>query len=133
MESKNIKTRAVFWTQFVNDTTNKTMEKIRPILNDLNIDPSEYPKFIFRVDDPLKHLRFLAEWTGLKTQQMQYMPKSYTEFEYKAKNWLNGRKAPNYALTLFPEMIHQSEAVCFMMFCFFFLFYQFKHKYIYII
>jgi len=42
---------------------------------------------------------------------MQYMPKSYTEFEYKAKNWLNGRKAPNYALTLFPDMIHKAEAV----------------------
>ena len=112
MESKNIKTRAVFWTQFVNDVTAKTMEKLRTILNDSRVDLSNYHKFMYEVKDPWKHLRFLAEWTGLKTQQMQYMPKSYTEFEYKAKNWLNGRKAPNYALTLFPDMIHQSEAVC---------------------
>eukprot|EP01083_Nonionella_stella_P055238 145780_1 len=110
MESKNIKTRAVFWTQFVNDTTHQTMDKIHHVLSECNIDATEYPKFIFEVDNPLKHLRFLAEWTGLKTQQMQYMPKSYTEFEYKAKNWLNGRKAPNYALTLFPEMIHHAES-----------------------
>lgn len=113
MESKNIKTRAVFWTQFVNDVTAKTMEKLRTILTDSNVDLTNYHKFMYEVKDPLKHLRFLAEWTGLKTQQMQYMPKSYTEFEYKAKNWLNGRKAPNYALTLFPDMIHQSEAVCY--------------------
>ena len=105
MESKNIKTRAVFWTTFVNETTAKTMQSLVS-----HIDFIEYPKFLFTVLDPIKHLRFLSEWTGLKTQQMQFMPKSYTEFEYKAKNWLNGRKAPNYALTLFPEMIHHSES-----------------------
>ena len=113
MESKNIKTRAVFWTQFVNEVTKKTMDQIYSLLDDVNHPyKPEYTKFVFAVDEPLKHLRFLAEWTGLKTQQMQYMPKSYTEFEYKAKNWLNGRKAPNYALTLFPQMIHEAEAVC---------------------
>ncbi len=110
MESKNIKTRAVFWTQFVNDTTSKTMDKISHILSELHIEFSDCTKFLYVVDSPLKHLRFLSEWTGLKTQQMQYMPKSYTEFEYKAKNWLNGRKAPNYALTLFPEMIRHAES-----------------------
>lgn len=112
MESKNIKTRAIFWTQFVNDTTSSTMGKLDGILEDLRVERVEYPKFQFTVPDPMVHLRFLSEWTGLKTQQMQYMPKSYSEFEYKAKNWLNGRKAPNYALTLFPEMIHRAEAVC---------------------
>lgn len=105
MESKNIKTRAIFWTSFVNETTSKTMHSLMD-----HIEPKEYAPFLFKVLSPLKHLRFLSEWTGLKTQQMQFMPKSYTEFEYKAKNWLNGRKAPNYALTLFPEMIHHSES-----------------------
>ncbi len=85
------------------------MDKIAHVLSELNIEFSD-TKFLYVVDNLIKHLRFLAEWTGLKTQQMQYMPKSYTEFEYKAKNWLNGRKAPNYALTLFPEMIRHAES-----------------------
>eukprot|EP01084_Bolivina_argentea_P228912 386501_1 len=33
MESKNIKTRAVFWTQFFNDTTSKTMDKIAHVVD----------------------------------------------------------------------------------------------------
>ena len=129
MESKNIRTRAIFWTKFVNDTTKRTMSKLQMMLSSTddngngngngrnhNFD-GKYLPFRFRVNNPLEHLKFLSEWTGLKTQQMQYMPKSYSEFEYKAKNWLNGRKAPNYALTLFPAMIHQSEAVCYIYIC----------------
>jgi len=110
MESKNIQTRAEFWTQFVNNSTAKAMDKLESVLTKLNLDYEEMEKFQFSVDDPEnEHLKFLSEWTGLKTQQMQYMPKSYAEFEYKAKNWLNGRKAPNYAQTLFPSMIHKAE------------------------
>eukprot|EP01084_Bolivina_argentea_P154596 269459_1 len=62
MESKNIKTRAVFWTKFVNDTTKKTMNKMSKILQDHSFD-DDYAKFEFQVTEPLKHLRFLAEWT----------------------------------------------------------------------
>ena len=49
------------------------------------------------------------------------MPKSLKEYENRSKNWLNGCGAPNYATTLFAEMIHFVKKVLYISF-FFFLF-----------
>jgi len=62
MESKNIQTRAIFWTKFVNDTTSKTMNKLNMVLPS-SIIQNDYIQFNFIVNDPLKHLRFLSEWS----------------------------------------------------------------------
>ena len=55
--------------------------------------------------DPLKHLSFISNWNGINLNQAKSMPLNLKEYENRSKNWLNGRRAPNYAKTLFPEMI----------------------------
>ena len=42
---------------------------------------------------------------------MNKLPEQYADFEFKAKNWLCGRRAPNYGNTLFPEMINKARQV----------------------
>ena len=44
-----------------------------------------------------------VEWKNLKVRQLIHFPRSYSEFEAKAKNWLNWHRAPNYGATLFPD------------------------------
>eukprot|EP00485_Elphidium_margaritaceum_P007592 CAMPEP_0202695148 /NCGR_PEP_ID=MMETSP1385-20130828/8811_1 /ASSEMBLY_ACC=CAM_ASM_000861 /TAXON_ID=933848 /ORGANISM="Elphidium margaritaceum" /LENGTH=590 /DNA_ID=CAMNT_0049351121 /DNA_START=233 /DNA_END=2005 /DNA_ORIENTATION=- len=65
--------------------------------------------FDYSVRDPSKYLTFLLEWNGIKTRSVASRPSTYEEFEAKAKNWLNGRRAPNYGNTLFPDMIKSAD------------------------
>eukprot|EP01083_Nonionella_stella_P031645 86659_1 len=109
METRNIHRRAKHWTELVN-------VKVKDTNSRLNLDSNVFNsiitnKFAYLVDPTSmnKHLGFIINWRGLKTRQIQNAPKTYLEFENKAKNWLNGRRAPNYAATLFPEMIKSSE------------------------
>ena len=100
MECTNIQTRSNHWSSIVNTQTHHTNHR-------LNINQS-LNQYKYQCD-PLKHLTFLSEWKGLKMRQITNYPRTYTEFEAKAKNWLNGRRAPNYGATLFPDMIKTAE------------------------
>ena len=51
---------------------------------------------------PKEHLKFLLDWPGLRVDNSPKAPKTKKEYEKKSKNWLNGRRAPNYGKTLFP-------------------------------
>ena len=53
------------------------------------------------------------------------MPKTLKEYEIRSRNWLNGRRAPNYAKTLFPEMIqYVKKVLCdFFLFSYYFVFF----------
>ena len=108
LEKKNIERRATHWVNLVND-------KIKDANCRLSIDhekmASVMKPFTYHIDEVAmnKHLGFIISWKGLKTRQIQNAPKTYLEFENKAKNWLNGRRAPNYASTLFPDMIKAAE------------------------
>ena len=68
--------------------------------------------------EAVKHLGFIINWNGINLNQAKSMPNSLTDYENRSRNWLNGRRAPNYAKTLFPEMIHAVKKV----WCFPFLF-----------
>ena len=60
--------------------------------------------------DPRSHLKFLIDWPGLRLgSDSAKAPRSKREYEKKAKNWLNGRRAPNYGKTLFPHFISEAE------------------------
>jgi len=61
-----------------------------------------------------QHLKFLIEWPGLRTccetaTTRGSAPVSLREYEKKSRNWLNGRRAPNYGKTLFPRFIRLAE------------------------
>eukprot|EP01083_Nonionella_stella_P070491 188634_1 len=100
MECTNIQTRSNHWSSIVNTQTHHTNHR-------LNIIKS-VPSYKYTCD-AVKHLSFLADWKGLKMRQITNYPRTYTEFEAKAKNWLNGRRAPNYGASLFPDMIKTAE------------------------
>jgi len=60
--------------------------------------------------DARAHLKFLINWPGLRIgSDSAKAPRSKREYEKKAKNWLNGRRAPNYGRTLFPHFISEAE------------------------
>lgn len=102
MECTNIQTRSNHWSSIVNTQTHHTNHRLNLTAP---VTPYQYHC------DPLQHLQFLSEWKGLKMRQITNYPRTYTEFEAKAKNWLNGRRAPNYGATLFPDMIKTAETV----------------------
>eukprot|EP01083_Nonionella_stella_P078339 214333_1 len=67
------------------------------------------PRYRSRVDI-LKHLQFLSDWPGLRISHTSIRaPRTRKEYEKKSKNWLNGRRAPNYSRTLFPYFITDAE------------------------
>eukprot|EP01084_Bolivina_argentea_P028396 52778_1 len=106
METKNIRQRALSWSEIVNQETSKINAMLNINLNNFNNNNNN--DYIYSVPNPLKYLTFLSEWNGIKTRNTSTEPTSYIEFEAKAKNWLNGRRAPNYGNTLFPDMIKSS-------------------------
>eukprot|EP01083_Nonionella_stella_P266531 901517_1 len=56
------------------------------------------------------HLQFLLRWPGLRIACASIKaPRTRREYEKKSKNWLNGRRAPNYSKTLFPFFITEAE------------------------
>ena len=110
METKNIRQRALSWTEIVNAETTKINSMININLNDyIENSNNTNMKYEYSVPDPIKYLSFLSEWSGIKTRNTSNQPQSYEEFLLKSKNWLNGRRAPNYGNTLFPDMICSSE------------------------
>ena len=80
------------------------------IVNEILGIESKFREFDYRTD-PQVHLQFLQSWTGLNLSQAKNAPKTFKDYRTKSKNWMHGRRAPNYAKTLFPEMISAAEAV----------------------
>ena len=106
METKNIRQRALSWTEIVNAETMRINALLGIVSSSDNANASSYA---YTVTDPIKYLPFLSEWNGIRTRNASTRPSSYIEFEAKAKNWLNGRRAPNYGNTLFVEMMKSAE------------------------
>mmetsp|Transcript_5227 Transcript_5227/g.8766 ORF Transcript_5227/g.8766 Transcript_5227/m.8766 type:complete len:490 (+) Transcript_5227:14-1483(+) len=103
LEQKNIETRAKCWTQIVNARTSQFNET-------LNIKLTvPFRPFSYRITNASHHLKFLIAWNGLSTEKLNEAPRTYSQFEKKAKNWVCGRRAPNYGRTLFPEMILKAQ------------------------
>lgn len=103
IEEKNLRTRALYWTQIVNQQT----KEFNNLLS-INITQA-FPQFEYGIDNAAYHLSFLYSWKGLRSEKLMAMPSKYEEFVFKSKNWVCGRRAPNYANTLFPEMIINAE------------------------
>ena len=101
-EPKNILIRSECCAKVINDCI--TSINIKLDLPHLSTS-QEYSCTI----DPLKHLEFLLNWPGLRLDNSPKAPKTKKEYEKKSKNWLNGRRAPNYGRTLFPFFIHEAE------------------------
>ena len=68
-----------------------------------------FQQFSYQIIDSAHHLSFLYSWKGLRSEKLMAMPSKYSEFVFKSKNWVCGRRAPNYANTLFPQMIGNAE------------------------
>ena len=94
------------WRRIVNEKT----EWINARLN-LFIPQNLLPKFEWTEQNFAKYIQFVIQWNGLKMKQIKNSPANYAEYERKARNWLNGRRAPNYAGTLFPDMVRGAEQV----------------------
>lgn len=106
-ETTNIASRVCHWRRIVNEKT----EWINARLN-LFIPQNLLPKFEWTEQDFAKYIQFVIQWNGLKMKQIKNSPANYAEYERKARNWLNGRRAPNYAGTLFPDMVRAAQQVC---------------------
>jgi len=106
-EPLNIAARATACTSLINET----IAAINALLQ-LPAVPKEQ-RFVSSVrgkEAICEHLPFLLHWPGLRTDASTKRAASKKEYEKKSKNWLNGRRAPNYAKTLFPRFIHDAEA-----------------------
>jgi hypothetical protein len=108
LETRNIEQRAKHWTSIVNAKYRDTLSRLS-LSNAIDISEKHSFRFTVCPSSMSRHLRFIAEWKGLSERQIQTAPRTYGEYESKSRNWLNGRRAPNYASTLFPEMITASE------------------------
>eukprot|EP00485_Elphidium_margaritaceum_P008530 CAMPEP_0202700424 /NCGR_PEP_ID=MMETSP1385-20130828/13592_1 /ASSEMBLY_ACC=CAM_ASM_000861 /TAXON_ID=933848 /ORGANISM="Elphidium margaritaceum" /LENGTH=611 /DNA_ID=CAMNT_0049357599 /DNA_START=285 /DNA_END=2120 /DNA_ORIENTATION=+ len=84
-------------------------ESIAHLNTQLGIAPLSKHEYYKCEINPQRHLKFLIDWPGLRISNS---PQTKREYEKKAKNWLNGRRAPNYAKTLFPWFVEEAEHFC---------------------
>ena len=50
-----------------------------------------------------QYISYIYKWNGLTSASK--IPTTYREYQSKARNWLNGRRAKKYSDTLFVDMI----------------------------
>mmetsp|Transcript_25623 Transcript_25623/g.31235 ORF Transcript_25623/g.31235 Transcript_25623/m.31235 type:complete len:368 (+) Transcript_25623:100-1203(+) len=101
-EPQNILARARCLTEMVNNTIKELQLKLLlPKLDNIN-------KYKCNIN-PMKHLLFLINWGGLRMENTKGIPTTLKEYERKSKNWLNGRRAPNYGKTLFPWFLNEID------------------------
>merc|ERR1719242_2701971 len=115
METKNIRQRALSWTQIVNTET----ERINAILgidgssistlssshSHSNTNPTALPSiwpYSHTVPQPTKYLNFLTEWSGIKSRSASSSPSCYLEFESKAKTGSMAAVPPITEILCFP-------------------------------
>eukprot|EP01083_Nonionella_stella_P211060 763566_1 len=103
LEKKSIYVRVSVFEKIINE---KTMQVNQMLCINTNLTPIKPYKHYTDIDQQCK---FIENWNGLNTNQMRSLPKTLQEYENRAKNWLNGRRAINYAQNLFPEMILCAE------------------------
>ena len=101
-EPQNIAARAQCCQNIINESI--THLNMQLGLSQLN------PSYQYKCNiDPRVHLKFLIDWPGLRIgSDSAKAPKTKREYEKKAKNWLNGRRAPNYGKTYVhtPNILH---------------------------
>ena len=54
-------------------------------------------------DEMKEYISYIHKWKGLTSTAK--IPTTYKEYETKARNWLNGRRAKKYSNNLFVDMI----------------------------
>jgi len=101
-EPQNILARAKCFTDIINESCDVLISELKLPKITKNL------KYVSNIN-PLNHLNFLTTWCGLRIENTDRVPKTRKEYEKKSKNWLNGRRAPNYGKTLFPMFIFESE------------------------
>ena len=52
-----------------------------------------------------KYVSYIHKWNGVSSANT---PTTYKQYETKARNWLNGRRAKKYSDSLFVDMIQSS-------------------------
>ena len=87
-------------TKYIDDNNNTES----PTQNNNNNNSILLKKFICDVN-PNDHLKFISNWDGLNVKQSVTAPTNKKDYDRKSRNWLNGRRAPNYGNTLFPLFI----------------------------
>ena len=99
-ETINIKKRI----ELAQDSLNNIMKEYNiKYLNNKNID-----KFIIKYNNN-NILDYLYQWNGLKIpRNAKLNDKQYLK---RSKNWLNGRRAPQYGNTLFPLCLDAADQV----------------------
>lgn len=75
-----------------------------------------YPQFgsNFTLDPDIicnSYLQFIIKWNGLHVKYVRRQPKKYNEYKTRAVNWLNGRRAPNYDRSLYPDILEMTQEV----------------------
>eukprot|EP01084_Bolivina_argentea_P291956 501843_1 len=104
LEKKSIFVRVCAVEKIINE---KTYEINRILC--INVDDTFLTPYKHYIDAETQ-CKFIQNWNGLNTNQMRSVPKSFQDYETRAKNWLNGRRAINYAQSLFPEMMLCADA-----------------------
>eukprot|EP01084_Bolivina_argentea_P015382 28780_1 len=103
IEEKNTEIRRKELELFINEETENVNKQIfgKHYKNN-NI------KFRYTINDikMKKFLDYIYQWNGLSSSAK--IPKTIKEYQDKARNWLNGRRAKNYGNSLYVDMINNS-------------------------
>merc|ERR1719464_1724720 len=103
LERKSIAVRVCVSEKIINEKTSEVNRMLCINTTPHNITPFKHLASV------ASQCKFIENWNGLNMNQMRSLPKSLQEYENRAKNWLNGRRAINYAQTLFPEILLCAE------------------------
>ena len=105
-EPLNIAARASACASLINETIPEINALLRlPMLS----DAQRFETSVRGKEAIYEHLPFLLRWPGLRTDASPKAAKTLKDYEKKAKNWLKGRRAPNYAKTLFPQFVRDAK------------------------
>ena len=108
--------RAECWQKAVKESTQHIIDRITKYGQE-NISFStqtlKLHPFIYQpsTKDVAQFLSYLVSWNGLNTKLIHItkQPKTYKDYQMKAKNWSNGCRAREYAKNLYPNMINKAK------------------------
>ena len=105
LEEKVVQTRAKELQQLINDQTEHVNNQLM-IFQDIKQEEKMKYEFKYEINDDemKKFLSYIHEWNGLTSSAK--IPQSQKQYENKARNWLNGRRAKQYGNSLFEHMIN---------------------------
>ena len=55
--------------------------------------------------------KFIKNWHGLKIPEAAKLPARKNQYREKAQSWLNGRRAMQYSINLYPVMLKKAHKV----------------------